>query len=55
MVAVTATPTASNVMIVSAPFATDFSARSKVIRAMTPKNPAAATVSHIGNAGERQI
>ncbi len=55
MVAATATPIASSVMTVSAPLATDFSARNSVIRTMIPKNPAAASVSHIGNVGERQI
>jgi hypothetical protein len=35
--------------------ATDFSARNSVIKTMIPKNPAAASVSHIGKAGERQI
>src|SRR5215470_18910667 len=55
MVAATATPIASRVMTVSAPFATDFSARSSVIRTTSPKNAAAASVSHIGNAGERHI
>ena len=53
-VAATATPIASSVMIVRAPFATDFSARSSVKSMMIVKNPAAARVSHIGNAGERQ-
>ena len=46
---------ASNVMTVNAPLATDFSARKSVISAMTAKKPAAATVSHIGNVGERHI
>src|SRR5882672_8098552 len=54
MVAAAATPIASNVMTVSAPLATDLSARNSVIRRMIPKNPAAASVSHIGNDGERQ-
>ena len=54
MVAATAMPTANSVITVSAPLATDFSARSSVMRATTPKNPAAANVSHIGKAGERQ-
>src|SRR5205807_6037939 len=54
MVAATAMPIASSVITVSAPLATDFSARSSVIRAMTAKNPAAINVSHIGNAGVRQ-
>ena len=48
-------PTATSVITVKAPLATDFSARSSVISTMIPKNPAAANVSHIGNAGERQI
>ena len=55
MVAATATAIASSVMTVSAPLATDFSARNSVIRTMIPKNPAAASVSHIGKVGERQI
>src|ERR1700722_9958650 len=55
MVAATAMPTASSVITVSAPLATDFSARNSVTSTMIPKNPAAASVSHIGNAGERQI
>src|SRR5689334_1949727 len=55
MVAVTATPTASSVMTVSAPLATDFSARTIVISIRIAKNPAAASVSHIGNDGERQM
>ena len=46
MVAARAIPTANNVMTVSAPFATDFSARKSVITAITAKNPAAANVSH---------
>ena len=54
MVAATAMPIATSVITVSAPLATDFSARSSVIRTMIPKNPAAANVSHIGKAGERQ-
>ncbi len=55
MVAATATPIANSVMTVSAPFATDFSARNSVNRTIMPKNPAAASVSHIGKVGERQI
>jgi len=55
MVAATAIPMASSVMTVSAPLATDFSARNSVIRRITPKNPAAASVSHIGKVGERQM
>ena len=54
MVAATATPIASSVITVSAPLATDFSARNIVIRTMTVKNPAAANVNHIGKVGERQ-
>jgi hypothetical protein len=54
MVAATATPMASKVMTVNAPLATDFSARNSVIRTRIAKNPAAASVSHIGNVGERQ-
>ena len=46
---------ASSVMTVSAPLATDFSARNSVTRTMIPKNPAAASVSHIGKVGERQM
>ena len=42
-------------MTVSAPFAIDFSARISVIRTISPKNPAAAIVSHIGKDGERQM
>jgi hypothetical protein len=45
---------ASNVMMDSAPLATDFSARSSVIRTTIPKKPAAANVSHVGKVGERQ-
>src|SRR3954468_22619087 len=55
MVAATATPIASSVITVNAPLATDLSARSKVISRTSAKKPAAARVSHIGNAGERQI
>ena len=55
MVAATVIPTASSVMTVSAPFATDFSARSSVIRTIRLKNPAAAIVSHIGKDAERQM
>src|SRR5665213_479963 len=54
MVAATAMPIASSVITVNAPLATDFSARNSVMRTMIPKNPAAASVSHIGKAGERQ-
>jgi hypothetical protein len=54
MVAATAIPIATSVITVNAPLATDFSARSSVIRTMIPKNPAAANVSHIGKVGERQ-
>jgi hypothetical protein len=45
---------ASNVMMDSAPLATDFSARKSVIRTTIPKKPAAANVSHIGKVGKRQ-
>ena len=45
----------NQVMTVSAPLATDFSARNSVMRTISPKNPAAANVSHIGNVGERQM
>src|ERR1700694_1002333 len=54
MVAATAMPTASSVITVSAPLATDFSARRRVMRTMIRKHLAAANVSHIGKAGERQ-
>src|SRR6478672_9356486 len=54
MVAVAAMPIASSVMTVSAPLATDFSARNSVMRTIIPKNPDAANVSHIGKVGERQ-
>src|ERR1700679_821765 len=54
MVAATAMPMANSVITVSAPLATDFSARNSVMRTMTAKNPAAANVSHIGKVGERQ-
>ena len=47
-------PMASNVITVSAPVATDFSARNSVISRMIPKNAAAAKVSPIGKVGERQ-
>jgi hypothetical protein len=39
-------------MTVSAPFATDLSARNSVTRRTIAKNPAAATVSHIGKVDE---
>ena len=55
MVAAAAVPIASSVMTASAPLATDFSARNSAIKTMIAKNAAAASVSHIGNAGERQI
>ena len=55
MVAATAIPTASSAITVSAPLATDFSARTSVISTSTPKKAAAASVSHIGNAGEIQF
>ena len=42
-------------MTVSAPFATDRSARSKVMSSTNAKNTAAASVTHMGNVGERQI
>src|SRR5258707_13221927 len=54
MVAVAAMPMASSVMTVSAPLATDFSARNSVMRTITPKNPDAANVSNIGKVGKRQ-
>src|ERR1700742_5170613 len=55
MVAATATPTASSVITVRAPFATDLSARSSVMSRIKAKKPAAASVAHIGNSGDRQI
>ena len=55
MVAATAMPIASSVITVSAPLATDFSARSSVIKRTNAKNPAAASVSHIGKVGDRQM
>ena len=55
MVAATATPTASSVITVRAPFATDFSARSSVMSKISAKKPAAASVAHIGNSGELQM
>ena len=55
MVEATAIPIASSVMTVSAPFATDFSARSSVITTINPKKAAAAIVSHIGKDAERQM
>src|SRR4029077_131868 len=54
MVAATAIPTATSVITVSTPLATDLSARNSVTKTMIPKNPAAANVSHIGKAGVRQ-
>ena len=54
-VAATATPTANSVITVSAPFATDFSARTSVTSNRMAKNPAAASVAHIGNEGECQM
>jgi hypothetical protein len=53
-VAAIAIPIASSVITVSAPFATDFSARNSVRSTMIPKNPAAANVNHTGKVGERQ-
>ncbi len=41
-------------MTASMPLATDFSARNTVMSTMIAKNPAAASVSHIGKVGERQ-
>src|ERR1700716_3805622 len=55
MVAATAIPIASSVITVNAPLATDLSARSSVISRISAKKPAAAKVSHVGNAGERHI
>src|SRR4051794_26595525 len=46
---------ASSVTTVSAPLATDRSARCSVTRRISPKKPAAASIIHIGKAGERQI
>jgi hypothetical protein len=42
-------------MTVNVPLATDFSARSSVIRTTSPKKPAAANVIHIGTVGKFQI
>src|SRR6478735_8576041 len=55
MVAAPAIAMDSSVITVSAPLAIDLSARSSVISRINPKNPAAASVIHIGKAGERQI
>lgn len=46
---------ASSARTVSAPLATDRSARSSVTRRISPKKPAATSIIHIGKAGERQI
>jgi tryptophanyl-tRNA synthetase len=54
-VAAAAIPTASSVMTVSARLATDLSARTSVISTTIAKKPAAAIVTHIGNAGERKM
>src|SRR5260221_4404730 len=53
IVAVAAIPIASSVVTVSAPLATDFSARNTVVGTIIPKNPAAANVSHLGKVGAR--
>lgn len=53
-VAALVTPIASSVMTASMPLATDFSARNTMMNTISPKNPAAASVSHIGKVGERQ-
>src|SRR3954449_8902347 len=53
-VAAPAIATARRVITVSTPLGTDFSARTSVIRAMAPMDPAAAKISHIGKLGERQ-
>jgi hypothetical protein len=42
------------VVIVSAVLAADLSARSSVIGTISPKNPAAASATHIKRSGERQ-
>jgi hypothetical protein len=42
-------------MNASMPLATDFSARNTMTSTRSAKNPAAASVSHIGKFGERQI
>src|SRR3954449_2293422 len=52
--AVSAMAMASSATTVSAPLATDRSARSVTSR-ISPKKPAAASIIHIGKAGERQI
>src|SRR5262245_18908578 len=54
VVEATAMPTASSVITVSAPLATDRSARINVTSVMIAKKPAAASVSHIGEACELQ-
>lgn len=54
MVAATATVIARSVITVSAPLATDFSARKRVISRTSAKKTPAASVTHIGNAGECQ-
>ena len=54
MVAAPATPIANSVITVSAPLATDRSARNSVTSRTSAKNPAAANVSHIGKVAERQ-
>lgn len=52
--AAAATATASNVITVNAPLATERSARKTMTRNTMAKNAAAASVSHIGNVGDRQ-
>ncbi len=54
-VAALVTPIASSVMTASMPLATDFSARTTMTSTMIPKNPAVASVSHIGKVGACQI
>src|SRR6478609_1828700 len=45
----------SSVMTVSAPLATDLSARTSVIRRIRPRRPAATRIIHIGKACGREI
>ena len=52
---VPATAIEINVMTANVVLATDLSARSTMTRTTSPKNAAAASVSHIGKFGERQI
>src|SRR5260370_27856371 len=52
MVAVAAMPIASSAVTVSAPLATDFSARNNVMRTIIPKNSHPANASHNGKVGQ---